>query len=218
MPLTSKHLSYPINFIHMITDASNEEEFTRFVNDIVRETKIDLKFTKEKKINIIDINNIDDFERRIKDIIGHDSYIPIYRYKLGMTYEKISDVDNHNTQTILRRLDKIIRTLRHPDNRIRLVLDIDYEYYQNALKEYNHRESVKKDFDIHSSEFMDKSIRNLKCFTTRERSLLLKHKINTIRELAEYTESELAGLPGVGAATIKHIKSIMEDYGIPLGF
>ena len=217
MTLTSKHLSYPINLIHMITDANNEEEFNRFVSNIVRETKINLKFTKEKKINIIDFNNIDDFERRIRDIIGHDSYIPIYRYKLGMTYEKISDVDNHNAQTILRRLDKIIRTLRHPDNRIRLVLDIDYEYYQNALKDHNHKESVNKDFDIYSSEFMNKNIRNLNCFSTRERSLLIKHKINTIKELATYTESELAGLPGVGATTIKHIKSIMEDYGIPLG-
>ena len=217
MPLTSKHLSYPSNFIHQITDAGNEEEFKKFVNDIVRNTKINLELTKEKKINIIDLSDIDDFERRIKDIVGHDYYIPIYRYKLGMTYEKISDVDNHNSQTIIRRLDKIIKTLRHPDNRIRLVLDIDYEYYQNALKEHNHKKSVKKNFDMYSSEFMNKNIRNLNCFTTREKSLLIKYKITTIKELATYTESELAGLPGVGATTIKHIKSIMEDYGIPLG-
>lgn len=210
-------LSYPINLISQIADVSTAEEFNKWVNEIVRDTNIDTRFLGEDKVNIININDIDDFDRRIKDIIGKDSYIVIYRYRHGMTYERISEVNDNSSQTIMKKLDRIIRALRHPDNRIRLVLDIDYISYKNKRKEFKNKCDIKANFDEESIEFLNKNIRELYCFNTRERSTFMRNNIITIKDLVTYTETELCGLPGIGMTTVNHIKEVLADYGLVLG-
>lgn len=213
---TNFSLSYPMNFIYQLSGSYTINEFLRWVKEVEVNANIDKRFLKEKRVNIINLLNLDDFDRRIKEIIGKDSYIVIYRYRYGMTYERISEIKDTTSSTIIKKLDRIIKILSIPENRIRLVLDIDYKYYKAKKKEFESECIIKDNFDDDSLEFLSKNIHELQCFNTREKSVLTKANIISINDLIKYTETELLGIPNIGVKTINHIRQVLEEYGLVL--
>lgn len=212
--MTTK-LQYPINFIDQLVHKSTIEDFNELVNRIKESTNINNKFLKEGKVNIIDINNIDDFYSRLEST-GIEDWDIIYRFKNGFTYEKIAEIKDITSQTVVRRINKFMKQLRHPNMIKGFILGIDYSSYELRKEEFENDRIRKENFDDASLEFLNKDIHDLMCFNSREKAVLTRHNIPNINKLITYTETELLGLPYIGQRTVNHIKEVLADYGLIL--
>ena len=125
-----------------------------------------------------------------------------YYFQGGMTFQEIGDIYGLTLETIRQHASKAIRTMRHPSWRVFLIYGLEKgkavlaeERTVAKRQRQDGRSVVAKDCRI---ETLDLSVRTFNC--------LKRAGINTVEQLVQCSDEDLARVRNLGTRSLQEIK------------